>query len=159
MGLDNIRSDAADKSDRKFAKKLKFYSKVKENVAMLNATKTIGKKSRNARKRQKTLKAYDLSQLAEILPELSTQRKGPIPLPKPGKKCKSRQTLVLQEANRMQAVLSSPTFQSNPLAAIYQHLQSTQPAQETKPRKKSNDDKKKKKKKSKTSSAPQSMEM
>ncbi|XP_074308829.1 uncharacterized protein LOC141643536 isoform X2 [Silene latifolia] len=116
-------------------------------------------KNRNARKRQKTSKAYDLSELAEILPELSSQRKGPVPLPKPGKKCKSRQTLVLHEANRLQGIFSIPTFQSDPLAAIYQHLQSTQPALETKPKKSSNDDKKKKKKKSKKSSAPQPMEM
>ncbi|KAK9690920.1 hypothetical protein RND81_09G163300 [Saponaria officinalis] len=160
MGLSNIRSEALEKSERKFEKKLQFYSKVRENVASLRATKTIGKKNKNARKRQKNLKAYDLSTLAEILPEATAQRKGPAPLPKPGKKCKSRQTLVLQEANRLKTVFSNPVFQADPLAAIHQHLQTTQPAPERQPRKKSNDDtKKKRKKKSKTSSTPRSMEM
>ncbi|KAL9238314.1 hypothetical protein vseg_012749 [Gypsophila vaccaria] len=160
MGLSNIRSDALEKSDRKFAKKAQFYSKVKENVASLSVTKTIGKKNKNAKKRQKNLKAYDFSALAEILPEVTARRKGPVPLPKPGKKCKSRQTLVLQESNQLKTVFNNPAFQADPLAAIHEHLQSMQPVPERKPRKKSdNDSKKKRKKKSKTSSAPQSMEM
>lgn len=60
----------------------------------------------------------------------------------------------------MTTVLSHPVFQLDPLAAIHQHLQNTQPAPEIKPVKKSKDDaKKKRKKKTKKSSEPQSMEM
>jgi len=67
----------------------------------------------------------------------------------------------LKESKQLMTVLSHPVFQSDPLAAIHQHLQSTQPPPEKKPGKKSGDDgkKKRKKKKSKSSSGVQSMEM
>lgn len=68
----------------------------------------------------------------------------------------------LKEGKRLSAFLKDPSFQADPLAAIYQHLQSTQPVVvEEKPKKKANQNgsKKKKKKKSKTETGMQSMEM
>lgn len=153
-----MRSDASQKADRKFEKKLQFYSKVRESVASLSAKKSIEKKSKSARRRQKNLKAYDLSQLHEFLPELKEPQQPPAP-PKEVN-CKSRRKLLLKEAKQLMTVLSHPVFRSDPLAAIHQHLQNTQAAPETKPVKKSKDDaKKKRKKKTKSSSQPESMEM
>ncbi|XP_010691706.2 uncharacterized protein LOC104904968 isoform X1 [Beta vulgaris subsp. vulgaris] len=159
MGLKNVRSDASTKADRKFDKKLQFYSKVRESVASLSVNKTIEKKSKSAKRRQKKLKAFDFSNLHEFLPEVQEPQQ-PAPPPKEVN-CKSRQKLVLKEAKQMMTVLGHPVFQSDPLAAIHRHLQNTQPAPEIKPAKKSKDDakKRKKKKKAKTSSEPQSMEM
>lgn len=66
----------------------------------------------------------------------------------------------LKEANQLNAVLKHPVFQSDPLAAIHQHLQSTQPVMEEKPKKKNKSGgKKKKNKKSKASAVPESMDM
>lgn len=71
----------------------------------------------------------------------------------------------LKEAKQLKTVLSNPTFQSDPLAAIHLHLQTTQPVIEKKPEKrdKSGDKDKKKKKKSKgkkkSDSSAQAMEM
>ncbi|XP_021753368.1 putative ribosome biogenesis protein slx9-like [Chenopodium quinoa] len=158
MGLKNIRSDATKKADRKFEKKLEFYSKVRETVASLSATKAIAKKSKSARKRQKKLKAYDLSLLNEVLPEVKESQQ---PAPPPKKlNCKSRQKLVIKETKRMEAILNHPAFQSDPFAAIHRYLVNTQPAPKAEPvKKKSKDDAKKKRKKTKSSSKPQSMEM
>lgn len=67
----------------------------------------------------------------------------------------------VKEAKQMRNVINHPIFQSDPLAAIHQHLQNTQPASETELVKKAKDNakKKKKKKKTKSSSEPQSMEL
>lgn len=61
----------------------------------------------------------------------------------------------------MKAVLNHPAFQANPLAAIHEHLQNTQPVLDEKvPRKENRSGKKtKKKKKPKASAGPQSMEI
>lgn len=159
MGLNNVRSDASKKADRKFEKKLQFYSKVREAVASLSAKKAIEKKNKNARRRQKKLKAYDLSTLTDFLPDL-TEEQNPAPPANSEVNCKSRQKLVLKESKQLMTVLGHPVFQSDPLAAIHQHLQSTQPPPEKKPGKKSIvDGKKKKKKKSKSSSGVESMAM
>ncbi|XP_057546073.1 uncharacterized protein LOC130825058 [Amaranthus tricolor] len=156
MVVKSLRLDASKKADRKFEKKLQFYSKVRENVATLSAKKSIEKKSKSTRRRQKKLKAYDLSHLHEFLPELKAGQK---PAPEPEKvNCKSRQKLVLKEAKQLMTVISHPIFQSDPLAAIHQHLQNTQPAPEHKLPSK-DDAKKKRKKKKKSSSGPQSMEL
>lgn len=42
---DDCRSDIASKADRKFEKKVQFYSKVRDSVASLSATKGITKVS------------------------------------------------------------------------------------------------------------------
>lgn len=66
----------------------------------------------------------------------------------------------MNEECRMKAVLNHPAFQANPLAAIREHLVSTQPVMDVKVvRKHNKQTKNKKKKKSKTSAAPQSMEI
>ena len=67
----------------------------------------------------------------------------------------------LKEGKQLSAVLKHPAFQADPLAAIHQHLQSTQPVLDEKPKKKTtkNGGKKKKNKKSKASSGPQSMDI
>ncbi|KAL8540390.1 hypothetical protein ACS0TY_001845 [Phlomoides rotata] len=113
-------------------------------------------KQKKKRSRQKKLKAYDLSTLSECLPELKS--------PKPSEpaelkiNCKRRNDLVLKESNRFKTVLNHPVFQSDPLAAIYQHLQNTQPVTAEKPKKKDSKTRKNKAKKKK-SKAPQSMEI
>ncbi|CAN4122244.1 unnamed protein product [Withania somnifera] len=156
MGKTTSRGDAAARAERKFEKKLEFYAKVRHTVASLATQKTISKKK--VRSRQKKLKAYDLSTLTEFLPEL----KGS-PKPKPAEfklKSKTRKNLVLKEGNQLQAVINHPAFQSDPLGAIHQHLQSTQPAAEEKPKRRENKNGSRKgKKKSKASAGLQLMEI
>ena len=66
----------------------------------------------------------------------------------------------MKEGNQMRTVLSHPIFHSDPLAAIHQHLLSTQPIPDEKKEKKSSKKgKKDRKKKSNASLGPQSMEM
>lgn len=66
----------------------------------------------------------------------------------------------LKEAKQLSTVLKHPVFQSDPLAAIHQHLESTQPIIDEKPKKKNkNGGKKKKDKKAKASTGPESMDM
>ncbi|KAM3237904.1 putative ribosome biogeneis protein slx9-like [Capsicum chacoense] len=153
MGKTSKRGDAAARAERKFEKKLEFYSKVRHTVASLATQKTIAKKKK-VRSRQKKLKAYDLSTLTEFLPELKTSQQ-----PKPANfklKSKNRKNLVLKEGNQLQAVINHPAFQSDPLGAIHQHLQSTQPTVDEKPKRREN---RKGKKKSKAIAGLQSMEM
>nr|ACG48116.1 hypothetical protein [Zea mays] len=110
------------KSKQKLEKKISFYTKVKDAVTSLNAKKTVSKKNKQSR-RQKKLKAYDLSALSEFLPEpAAPEQKTEAKL-----NCKSRQTLVLQESAHLKAVLDNPQFQLDPFAAIHQHLLATQP--------------------------------
>ncbi|XP_062078386.1 uncharacterized protein LOC133782931 [Humulus lupulus] len=159
MGKPSSRSDSSSKADRKFEKKLEFYSKVKDTVAALTAQKTIAKKKK-LRSRQKKLKPYDLSSLTEFLPELKNSQQ---PTPAEFKlNCKSRQKLILKEAKQMSTVLNHPAFQLDPLAALAQHLESTQPVIEEKPKikkKNKNGGRKKKDKKSKSSTGPESMDL
>lgn len=68
--------------------------------------------------------------------------------------------LRLKETNQLKAVLNHPAFQSDPLAAIHQHLLNTQPVIDEKPKKKNESGgKKKKNKKSKASAGSESMDM
>lgn len=158
MGLTNLRSKSSSNADRKFEKKLKFYEKVKESVAALNANKTINKK--RTKKREKKLKAYDLSALSEFLPDVN-EPKQPAVVADHKLNSKSRHKLVLKEGKQLQTVLNHPVFQSAPLAAIHQHLLSTQPVVEEKPsrREKKNGSKKKKGKKSQSTAGRLAMEM
>ncbi|GMH02853.1 hypothetical protein Nepgr_004692 [Nepenthes gracilis] len=158
MGLSNLRSEASKKTDCKFEKKLQFYAKVRETVASLNVKKAIGK-DKIVRRRQKKLKAYDLSTLSEFLPELKDPRPHPPPPSKFELSCKSRQKLVLKEGKQLMAVLNHPVFQSDPLGAIHQHLQCTQLAIDKKPLKSRIRGGKKKKQKKLKSSAPRPMDM
>lgn len=66
--------------------------------------------------------------------------------------------LRLKEGNQLKTVINHPIFQSDPLAAIYQHLQNTQPAIDEKPKRKDSKTRKNKAKKRK-SKASQSMEI
>lgn len=63
----------------------------------------------------------------------------------------------LKESSKLKAVINHPVYQSDPLAAIYQHLQMTQPAVEEKPKRK--DGKRKSKAKKKKSKATESMDI
>ncbi|KAL3730436.1 hypothetical protein ACJRO7_027453 [Eucalyptus globulus] len=157
MGKPGSRSDLASKADRKFEKKVQFYAKVRDNVVSLSAKSAIGKKKK-LRSRQKKLKAYDLSALSEFLPEAETKQQRP---PTEFKlSCRSRGKLILKEGKQLSTVLSHPAFHSNPLAAIQQHLESTQPVMDEKPKKKSKTGgKKRKSKKVKAASASWSMEI
>ena len=67
----------------------------------------------------------------------------------------------MKEGKQLSTVLKHPAFQSDPLAAIRQHLESTQPVvdEKLKKTKTKNGGKKKKEKKSKGLAGPQSMEM
>ncbi|KAL3322132.1 hypothetical protein AABB24_039651 [Solanum stoloniferum] len=155
MGKTTSRGDAAARAERKFEKKLDFYAKVRQTVASLSTNKAIAKKVRS---RQKKLKAYDLSTLTEFLPDLKASQQ-----PKPAEfklKSKTRKNLVLKEDNQLQAVINHPAFQSDPLGAIHQHLQSTQPTVDEKPKIRENKNGNRKgKKKSKASAGLQSMEI
>ncbi|XP_061368910.1 uncharacterized protein LOC133311817 isoform X2 [Gastrolobium bilobum] len=154
MGKTSTRSDS--KSNNKFEKKLQFYSKVKDAVASLSAQKSITKKNKQQR-RQNKLKAYNLSSLLESLPEFKESRK-------PGREddfklnCKSRKKLILNEGERLSAILKDHHFQADPLSAIHQHLQNTQPVVKEQPKKKVNKNGSKKKK-SEASTRLQSMSM
>ncbi|KAF2318664.1 hypothetical protein GH714_009699 [Hevea brasiliensis] len=129
------RQDSMTKADRKFEKKLEFYAKVRDTVASLTAQKSITKKKK-LRSRQKKLKAYDLSALTEFLPELTaSQKQQSTPAAEFKLNCKSRQKLILKEGKQLGTVLNHPAFQSDPLGAIHQHLQSTQPVMDEKPKK------------------------
>ncbi|CAN6349292.1 unnamed protein product [Urochloa humidicola] len=146
------------KSKQKLEKKLSFYSKVKDAVTSLNAKKTISKK-KNQSRRQKKLKAYDLSALSEFLPEpAAPEQKTEAKL-----NCKSRQTLVLQEAAHLKAVLNNLQFQLDPFAAIHQHLLATQPPASAKDdaekHRKDSKDKKRRRKKKSASSSSQAMDI
>ncbi|KAB2042784.1 hypothetical protein ES319_D02G240900v1 [Gossypium barbadense] len=153
MGKPSSRPDYSSKADKKFDKKVQFYAKVRDTVASLTAKKDITKKFQS---RQKKLKAYDLSALSEFLPELKAPRANDFKL-----NCKSRQQLILKEGKQLSAVLEHPAFQADPLAAIHQHLQNTQPVLDEKPKKKKNQNggRKKKSKKSKALSRQQSMDI
>ncbi|KAM2493468.1 hypothetical protein PS1_044867 [Malus domestica] len=158
MGKPGSRSESSTKAGRKFEKKLEFYAKVRDAVSSLGAQKAIVKKKK-LRSRQKKLKAYDLSSFSEFLPELKEKR--PTPVSELKINCKSKKKLVLKEGKQLTTVLNHPTFKSNPLAAIHQHLQSTRPVVDGKPvkRKNKSGSKKRKEKKSKASVGPQAMDM
>ncbi|CAK9143647.1 unnamed protein product [Ilex paraguariensis] len=141
MGKTSTRSEESTRADSKFEKKLQFYAKVRDTVTSLSAQKAITKKKK-LRSRRKKLKAYDLSSLSEFLPELKAPRR---PTPAEFKlNSKSRQTLVLKEGNQLRTVLNHPAFRANPLAAIHQHLQSTQPDSNEKTKRKDSKNGKKK---------------
>ncbi|XP_076919477.1 uncharacterized protein LOC143580284 [Bidens hawaiensis] len=148
MGKTSSRKkDETKHADRKFEKKLEFYSKVRETVA-LGAQKAIKKKK--LRTRQKKLKAYNLSSLAEFLPDIESSKKE---TPADFKvTTKSKQKRVMKETNQLKTVLSNPAFQADPLAALHQHLQNTQPVSDEKPPRKSEKGKKVKKKNKKKGS-------
>ncbi|KAI3789274.1 hypothetical protein L2E82_02066 [Cichorium intybus] len=160
MGKTSSKKDESKHADRKFEKKLEFYNKVRETVA-LGAQKTI-KKKKKLRPREKKLKAYNLSSLAEFLPDIEPSKQA---TPSDFKvTSKSRQKLVMKESNQLKTVLNDPVFKADPLAALHQHLQSTQPVIEKPARKRENGKKgksnknKNKKKGSKAPSGGQSME-
>ncbi|KAI4295690.1 hypothetical protein L6164_035707 [Bauhinia variegata] len=150
------------KSNRKFEKKLEFYAKVKDAITSLSAQKSICKKNKKQGSRQKKLKAYDLSSLSEFLPELKTSRQT-APQDDLKLSCKSRQKLISKEGKQLFQVLNHSAFQSDPLSAIYQHLQNTQPVveeqEQSKKKVNKNGSRKKKEKKSKASVGPESMNM
>ncbi|KAJ4716249.1 Ribosome biogenesis protein [Melia azedarach] len=147
--------ESSTKADRKFEKKLQFYAKVRDTVASLTAKKAIKKKK--LRSRQKKLKAYDLSSLSEFLPELKAPRQ-PNPTAEFKVNCKSRKKLILKEWKQLSTVLNHPAFQAEPLAAIRQHIESTQPVSDEKQKKKINKNGSKKKK-GKTSTGHQSLDI
>lgn len=66
----------------------------------------------------------------------------------------------MKEGKQLSTVLNHPAFQVDALAAINQHLESTQPVSDEKPKKKMNKNGSKKRKgKSKTSDRAQSMDV
>ncbi|XP_052193047.1 uncharacterized protein LOC127801718 [Diospyros lotus] len=155
MGKTSLRSESSTHADRKFEKKLQFYAKVRDTVASLGVQKAISK-NKKVRSQKKKLEAYDLSSLSEFLPDLKVSKQ----VAKFKLNSKSRQTLILREANQLQAVLNHPAFLLDPLVAIHQHLHSTQPVTDQKPERKhiksGRKQQQQQKKKSKTS---QSMEI
>ncbi|KFK33386.1 hypothetical protein AALP_AA5G006300 [Arabis alpina] len=148
MGKPSKGSETASKADKKFEKKLQFYTKVKDTLTSLSVQKEIGKKKRK-RSRQKKLKAYDLSNLSEFLPEFNASRKSALPAVELKMNCKRRQQLTLTEGERLNKVLDHPAFQSDPIGSIFQHLQSEQPLVAENPKKKTNTNGSKKRNKKK----------
>ncbi|PIN17598.1 hypothetical protein CDL12_09733 [Handroanthus impetiginosus] len=159
MGKTSSRSkqkhdtDGKTRTDRKFEKKMQFYEMVRGAVAK----KVISKeKQQKKRSRQKKLKAYDLSSLSEYLPELkASSEAGPAEFKINSKR---RNSIVLKESSQLKTVINHPVFQSDPLSAIYQHLQNTQPLTDEKPKRKDGKTRKNKTKKKKSNTS-QSMEM
>ncbi|KAL2477292.1 hypothetical protein Fot_46306 [Forsythia ovata] len=148
--------DGKTRADHKFDKKVQFYETIRSTVAQKSITKD---KKQRKRSRQKKLKAYDLSSLSDFLPELKASQES-----RPAEfklNSKTRNNLVLRESNQLKTVINHPTFQSDPLGAIYQHLQNTQPARDEKPKRKDRKagSKKAKGKKSKALPGTQSMEI
>ncbi|TQD93877.1 hypothetical protein C1H46_020491 [Malus baccata] len=165
MGKPGSRSESSTKAGRKFGKKLEFYAKVRDAVSSLGAQKAIVKvRISNSStfalfdEIPMLFRYYDRS-YCEFLPELKEKR--PTPASELKINCKSKKKLVLKEGKQLTTVLNHPTFKSNHLAAIHQHLQSTQPVVDVKPvkRKNKSGSKKRKEKKSKASVGPQAMDM
>ncbi|KAG6483302.1 hypothetical protein ZIOFF_059946 [Zingiber officinale] len=113
---------------KRWQKKKSAQRKVKDAVVSLSAKKSIGKKKRE--RRQRKLKAYDLSALSEFLPDLNTIQR-PISSKNSKPNSKDRQKLVQIEGAHLKRVLDDPVFQMDPLAAIHEHLRRTQPPPET----------------------------
>ncbi|XP_057783049.1 uncharacterized protein LOC131000919 [Salvia miltiorrhiza] len=155
MGKTSARSDGKSSADRKFDKKLEFYEKVRAALQSKAISKVQKQKKRS---RQKKLKVYDLSSLTECLPELNApSSSAPAELKL---NCKRRNDLVLKESNKLKMVINHPVYQSDPLAAIFQHLQMTQPATDKKPKKKDGKARKSKvKKKKKVTKDTESMDI
>ncbi|CAN1192462.1 hypothetical protein LINPERHAP2_LOCUS41568 [Linum perenne] len=147
------RKDANAKTERKFEKKVEFYAKVKDSVS-LNATKSITKKKK-LRSRQRKLKAYDFTALSEFLPDVNAPKPKPVAVKEVKLNSKSRKKILQTEKKQMNTILNHPAFLADPLGSIHQHLQSTQPPVEEKPRKKQNKNgnNKSKSKKSKASTS------
>ncbi|XP_052193045.1 ribosome biogenesis protein slx9-like isoform X1 [Diospyros lotus] len=156
MGKTSSRSEPSTRADRKFEKKLQFYAKVRDTVASLGVQKAISKNKKD-RSRKKKLEAYDFSSLSEFLPDLKVSKQ--VAPTKFKLNSKSRQTLILREANQLQAVLNHPAFLSDPLAAIHQHLHSTQPGTDQKPERKHIKSGKKQQQQKKNSKTSKSMEI
>lgn len=113
------------RKDKKLQKKVQFYISVKERVASLNAKKEIQKKKRLQR-RQKKLKAYDLSSLSEFLPDVHASAQV-TDTSESKLTSKKLQKLVEKESKQFKAVITHPAFQADPLSAIHLHLLKTQP--------------------------------
>uniref|UniRef100_A0A804MJP6 Ribosome biogenesis protein slx9-like n=1 Tax=Zea mays TaxID=4577 RepID=A0A804MJP6_MAIZE len=124
-----------------------------------NLTKhTLAARQKNTRsRRQKKLKAYDLSALSESLLEPGAPKQKP----EAKLNCKSRQTFVLREAAHLKAVLVKMQFQLDPFVAIHQHLLATQPPAAAKGDvvKQGKDSKNKKRRKKGASSSSQAMDI
>ncbi|CAN1802863.1 hypothetical protein LINPERHAP1_LOCUS23463 [Linum perenne] len=159
------RKDANAKTERKFEKKVEFYAKVKDSVS-LNATKSITKVriisavlyrswKKKLRSRQRKLKAYDFTALSEFLPDVNAPKPKPVAVKEVKLNSKSRKKILETEKKQMNTILNHPAFLADPLGSIHQHLQSTQPPVEEKPRKKQNKNgnNKSKSKKSKASTS------
>ncbi|BBN13233.1 hypothetical protein MPTK1_6g01880 [Marchantia polymorpha subsp. ruderalis] len=137
--------DAAKESSkvRKQDKQLRFINKLQDNQK-LSVKKTIGKKRKRTRE-----KAKALSSLSSLLDSLPTQEEviaSPLSFKKKQLTRKSHQKVVVKETKQLAAVLAHPEFQTDPFAAIQQHLTNTLPAPD--PPAKKPDGKGKKKKKS-----------
>ncbi|OIV91106.1 hypothetical protein TanjilG_30328 [Lupinus angustifolius] len=135
-------------------------AEVKDAVSTLSAQKSITKKSRQQRRQSKKLKAYNLSNLLDSLPEFEASQK---PAPQDSFKLVNlgRRYCELEEGERLSKVRNHPDFQSDPISAIREHLLRTQLVIEEKPKiKKPNKNRSKKKRaKSKASTGVQSMDM
>ncbi|KAJ6814358.1 uncharacterized protein M6B38_139705 [Iris pallida] len=117
------------KVEKKLEKKLRFHAKVKDAAVTLGAKKTINKNKKKRLNRQKKTKAYDLSSLAEFLPDLSASQ-HPADASNAKLNRRSRKKLLQRESTQLKAVLSNLTFQMDPVSAIHNHLKLTQPPPE-----------------------------
>eukprot|EP00897_Mesotaenium_endlicherianum_P002104 jgi/Mesen1/1921/ME000144S01044 len=119
---------------RKVTKSLRFLDKLRQTHDALAATKTLGKKKQK-RKRLSGQTLESLQTLSEFLPNIAQHEKAKLLATGAHKgqrapkvyRAKHMKGLMAQEAQQLAAVRSHPVFQSNPFAAIRQHLQNTLP--------------------------------
>eukprot|EP00246_Nothoceros_aenigmaticus_P011436 TRINITY_DN3110_c0_g1_i2.p1 TRINITY_DN3110_c0_g1~~TRINITY_DN3110_c0_g1_i2.p1 ORF type:complete len:167 (-),score=38.65 TRINITY_DN3110_c0_g1_i2:815-1267(-) len=110
------------------AKQLRFLSKLQKTQTLLSAKKTIGKKKKGKRPRDTSGRTFNnLSSLAEFLPTFGDKDEAPVKRKSKILRSKARRDIVLDETKQLAAVLSHPTFKSNPFSAIQQHLTNTLP--------------------------------
>lgn len=150
--VNNDGGDVEVKSrlQRKQTKHVQFLSKLQDGPRALSASKTIQKKNKRKRTREKAAGKVLLSlpSLADSLPSAEEIMKSSEAFLKRVPRSKSHQQVVVKETKQLASVLAHPQFQSNPFLAIQKHLINTLPAVDL-PLKEKVHEKKKKKKKSK----------
>ena len=113
--LDATMSSLAGHQKRKVTKRAKFLEKIR--VATANKMKKSGKK------KGVSAAFSDFATLESTLGEIARKGMSPGRKDKPVVlRAKARTKLAATESRRMQQVLAHPTFQTNPIAAISNHI-------------------------------------
>ena len=113
--LDATMSSLAGHQKRKVTKRAKFLEKIR--VATANKMKKSGKK------KGMSAAFSDFATLESTLGDIARKGMSPGRKDKPVVlRAKARTKLAATESRRMQQVLAHPTFQTNPIAAISNHI-------------------------------------